>query len=69
MCVIIYSYNNEWETNKNTNFYVVHSLKIKFSIKYKSNTYGGVMLSEKLLLTKPIAIIRICNRWMRAWDR
>jgi hypothetical protein len=49
MCVIIYSYINEWETNKNINFYVVHSLKLKFSIKYKSNTYEGVMLSEKIV--------------------
>jgi hypothetical protein len=27
MCVAIYSYIHEWETDKNTKFYVVHSLK------------------------------------------
>jgi hypothetical protein len=29
MCAVIYSYIHEWETDKNTKFYVVHSLSIQ----------------------------------------
>jgi hypothetical protein len=69
MCVVIYSYIHEWDTDKNTKFYIVHSLK--YSVRLDANqTYMEVICYEKqLLLTRPITIIRICNRWMRAWDR
>ena len=45
--------------DKNTNFHVVHIAQTKCSIKYISNIYGGVMQSEKLLVTKPITFITI----------
>ena len=35
--------------DKNTNFHVVHISQTKCSIKYISNTYGGVIQSEKNL--------------------
>ena len=45
--------------DKNTNFYIIHIVQTKYSIKYISNIYGGVMQSEKLLVTKPITFITI----------
>ena len=45
--------------DKNTNFHIVHIVQTKCSIKYISNIYGGVMQSEKLLVTKPITFITI----------
>jgi hypothetical protein len=35
MFVVIYSYIHEWETDKNTKFYVVHSLK--YSVQLDRN--------------------------------
>ena len=47
MCVTIYSCIRD----KNINFHVVHITQIKCSIKYISNIYGGVMQSEKKIVT------------------
>ena len=46
--------------DNNTNFHVVHKAQTKYSIKYTSNIYGGVMQTEKkLLVTKLITFITI----------
>ena len=48
--------------DRNINFYVVHIVQTKCSIKYISIIYGGVsvMQSEKkILVTKPIIFITI----------
>ena len=37
--------------DKNTNFYVVHIAQTKCSIKYISNIYGGMMQSEKKIIS------------------
>jgi hypothetical protein len=29
MCVVMYSYIHEWETDKNVKFYVVHGLRVQ----------------------------------------
>ena len=35
--------------DKNTNFYVAHMAQTKYSIKYISNIYGGVMQNKKIV--------------------
>jgi hypothetical protein len=51
VCHHVFKYE---ERDKNTNFYIVHIVQTKGSIKYILNIYGGVMQSKKrLLLNKP----------------
>ena len=37
--------------DKNTNFHITHIAQIKCSIKYISNIYGGMMQSEKKIVS------------------
>ena len=48
MCVTIYSCIREY---RNTNFHVVHIAQTKCSIKYILNIYGGMMQSEKKIVS------------------
>ena len=45
--------------DKNTNLHAIHIAQTKCSIEYISNTYGCVMHSEKMLVTKSITFIII----------
>jgi hypothetical protein len=42
MCVAVYLYIHEWETDKNTNFYVIHNLK--YNVPLNTNQTHMVVL-------------------------